>query len=222
MVQKATSNRPINERSTSRPAFTSEFSRTMKFCCRGDQEYMTGTEATAFRVFRGMTCLGNSEKLLSTVHWRQTRRHNKCAPSQPPPHTRAHLSGASQRAHRRHDVNRLDPPRLPLLVQNISSLHDLLTVGAEHGLQGGQNKRSVPKRERERDAFLTAENQYKAWLGAGLVPWTSTDGGSMSCSGLNFKTVDINVHIKNNTFMERKHRCFTFTHVSMLLRDCLV
>lgn len=42
----------------------------MKFCCSGDQEYMTGTEATALRVFRGMTCLGNSEKPLSTVHCR--------------------------------------------------------------------------------------------------------------------------------------------------------
>lgn len=40
----------------------------MKFCCSGDHEYMTGTEATAFSVFRGMTCLGNSEKPLSTVH----------------------------------------------------------------------------------------------------------------------------------------------------------
>lgn len=46
----------------------------MKFCCRGDQEYMTGTEATAFRVFKGMTWRGNSEKLLSTVHWRQSHR----------------------------------------------------------------------------------------------------------------------------------------------------
>ena len=41
---------------------------TMKFCCRGDHEYMTGTEATALRVFSGMTCRGNSEKPLSTVH----------------------------------------------------------------------------------------------------------------------------------------------------------
>ncbi|KAF3836396.1 hypothetical protein F7725_028954 [Dissostichus mawsoni] len=32
----------------------------------GDQEYITGTEATALRVFRGMTCRGNSEKPLST------------------------------------------------------------------------------------------------------------------------------------------------------------
>lgn len=45
-----------------------KFTRTIKFCCSGDQEYMTGTEATALRVFRGMTCLGNSEKPLSTVH----------------------------------------------------------------------------------------------------------------------------------------------------------
>ncbi len=45
-----------------------KFTHTMKFCCSGDQEYMTGTEATALRVFRGMTCLGNSEKPLSTVH----------------------------------------------------------------------------------------------------------------------------------------------------------
>lgn len=56
-------------------------SHTMKFCCRGDQEYMTGTEATAFRVFRGMTCLGNSEKLLSTVHWRP--KHSQTP--RPPP-----------------------------------------------------------------------------------------------------------------------------------------
>lgn len=41
---------------------------TIKFCCSGDHEYMTGTEATALRVFRGMTCLGKSEKPLSTVH----------------------------------------------------------------------------------------------------------------------------------------------------------
>lgn len=42
----------------------------MKFCCSGDHEYMTGTEATALRVFRGMTWRGNSEKPLSTVHCR--------------------------------------------------------------------------------------------------------------------------------------------------------
>ena len=41
---------------------------TMKFCCSGDQEYITGMEATAFRVFWGMTCLENSEKPLPTVH----------------------------------------------------------------------------------------------------------------------------------------------------------
>lgn len=60
---------------------------TMKFCCRGDQEYMTGTEATALRVFRGMTCLGNSEKLLSTVHWRHTHTcsHRVCT------HTQTHV-----------------------------------------------------------------------------------------------------------------------------------
>ncbi len=40
----------------------------MKFCCNGDHEYMTGTEATALRVFRGIVCLVNSEKPLSTVH----------------------------------------------------------------------------------------------------------------------------------------------------------
>lgn len=44
------------------------FTHTMKFCCSGDHEYMTGTEATALRVFRGMICLANSEKPLSTVH----------------------------------------------------------------------------------------------------------------------------------------------------------
>lgn len=106
----------------------------MKFCCRGDQEYMTGTEATAFRVFRGITCLGNSEKLLSTVHWRQTHSQDTCPPLQTPNHGCTDLSGASQRAHRCHDVNWLDPPGLPLLVQDIRSLHDLLTVGAEHAL----------------------------------------------------------------------------------------
>lgn len=46
----------------------------MKFCCSGDQEYMTGTEATAFSVFSGMTCLGNSEKPLSTVHCKGQQR----------------------------------------------------------------------------------------------------------------------------------------------------
>lgn len=49
----------------------------MKFCCSGDQEYMTGTEATAFRVFRGMTCRGNSEKPLSTVHCRGSVRYSQ-------------------------------------------------------------------------------------------------------------------------------------------------
>lgn len=47
----------------------------------------------------------------------------------------AHLSGGAQRADRRHDVDRLDPPRLPLLVQSVRPLHDLLTVGVEHALQ---------------------------------------------------------------------------------------
>lgn len=46
---------------------------TIKFCCSGDHEYMTGTEATALRVFSGITCLGNSEKPLSTVHWTKRR-----------------------------------------------------------------------------------------------------------------------------------------------------
>lgn len=53
------------------------FIHTIKFCCSGDQEYMTGTEATALRVFRGMICLGNSEKPLSTVHC--TGQQNKAA-----------------------------------------------------------------------------------------------------------------------------------------------
>lgn len=51
---------------------------TMKFCCSGDHEYITGTEATALSVFRGMTCRGNS-KPLSTVHCtgrRQLSSHN--------------------------------------------------------------------------------------------------------------------------------------------------
>lgn len=38
---------------------------TIKFCCRGDQEYIMGTEATAFRVFNGMTCVGKSKSLVT-------------------------------------------------------------------------------------------------------------------------------------------------------------
>ena len=38
---------------------------TMKFCCSGDQEYMMGTDATAFRVFSGMTCVGKSKSLVT-------------------------------------------------------------------------------------------------------------------------------------------------------------
>lgn len=91
-------------------------------------------------------------------------------------------------------MNRLDSPRLPLLVQNVSSLHDLLTVGAEHALQGGQ--------DRERSAFLkarTAEGKDKALLGPGIFPCMFPDDVSMSGSGLHFKTVDTNVNIKNKT-----------------------
>lgn len=47
---------------------------TMKFCWSGDQEYITGTEATAFKVLRGMTCLENSAKPLSTVHWKKEKK----------------------------------------------------------------------------------------------------------------------------------------------------
>lgn len=49
---------------------------TIKFCWSGDQEYITGTEATAFRVLRGMTCLENSAKPLSTVHWKMGDMQN--------------------------------------------------------------------------------------------------------------------------------------------------
>lgn len=38
---------------------------TIKFCCKGDQEYIIGTEATAFRVFNGMTCAGKSKSLVT-------------------------------------------------------------------------------------------------------------------------------------------------------------
>lgn len=41
---------------------------TIKFCWRGDQEYIIGTEATALRVFSGMTCFGKSMSLV-TEHW---------------------------------------------------------------------------------------------------------------------------------------------------------
>lgn len=50
-------------------------------------------------------------------------------------HEAADLSGASQGADGRHDVNWLDSPGLPLLVQDVSSLHDFLTVGVEHALE---------------------------------------------------------------------------------------
>lgn len=54
----------------------------MKFCCSGDHEYMTGTEATALSVFRGMTWRGNSEKPLSTVHCKDgTDSQNPRTPS---------------------------------------------------------------------------------------------------------------------------------------------
>lgn len=39
-------------------------------------------------------------------------------------------------------MNRLDPPGLPLLVQNVRALHDLLSVGAEHALQEGLQKQN--------------------------------------------------------------------------------
>lgn len=114
---------------------------TMKFCCSGDHEYMTGTEATALSVLRGMTCRGNS-KPLSTVHCTQRRK--------PPIHTSrtciklncwaatqsTHLTSSPEGAYRRHDVHWLDPPGLPLVVQDVSTLHNLLPVSAEHALQG--------------------------------------------------------------------------------------
>lgn len=49
--------------------------------------------------------------------------------------TSAHLSGSTQRADGRHDVNRLDPSGLPLLIQNICALQDFLAVGVEHALE---------------------------------------------------------------------------------------
>lgn len=49
---------------------------TMKFCCSGDHEYMTGTEATALSVFSGMTWRGNS-KPLSTVHCTGQRQQSE-------------------------------------------------------------------------------------------------------------------------------------------------
>jgi len=45
------------------------------------------------------------------------------------------LSGSSQGADGRHDVNRLDPPGLPLLVQDVGPIHDVLAVGVEHALE---------------------------------------------------------------------------------------
>lgn len=81
---------------------------TMKFCCSGDQEYMTGTEATALRVFRGMTCLGNSEKPLSTVHCRGQQRKEQ---SENFPYTFTLTFSTSQRTE--HVVNQLTS-RVPL------------------------------------------------------------------------------------------------------------
>lgn len=60
-----------------------------------------------------------------------------------PPRT-TDLSGAPEGADRRHDVNRLDAPGLPLLVQNVGALHDLLPVGVEHALQ--ENSKAAMKR----------------------------------------------------------------------------
>lgn len=101
---------------------------------------MTGTEATALRVFKGMTCRGNSEKPLSTVHCTGQKVQSEqflytSMSAYREQRSSAHLSGASQGADRRHDVNRLDSPGLPLLVQNVGPLHDFLAVGVEHALQ---------------------------------------------------------------------------------------
>lgn len=99
----------------------------MKFCCSGDHEYMTGTEATALSVFRGMTCLGNSEKPLSTVHCAGRKGQSEqflytAASAYGGRRWSAHLAGAPQGADGRHDVDRLDAPGLPLLVQNVGPL----------------------------------------------------------------------------------------------------
>lgn len=147
---------------------------TMKFCCSGDQEYMTGTEATALRVFRGMTCRGNSEKPLSTVHCAE-RKNLRCQnlfysfPRRRPflGRSSTDLSRASQGADGRHDVNRLDSPRLPLLVQNVSSVHDFLTVGVEHALD--RERKYIQRKEKEpetsqpqRGAILTAAKERRS------------------------------------------------------------
>ena len=40
----------------------------MKFCWRGDHEYMMGTKATVFRDLINMCWLANPGKMLSMVH----------------------------------------------------------------------------------------------------------------------------------------------------------
>lgn len=77
-------------------------------------------------------------------------------------------------------MDRLDPPRLPLLVQNVGSLHDLLTVGAEHALQEGHNKGSVSAggRVKARDeALFTDEYEDSVDVDAELA-------GQRSCCDL--------------------------------------
>lgn len=76
----------------------------------------------------------------ATVHrtlrtYKTGRTVRTCCLCGHPQHLTSNLSCASQRADRRHDVNWLDSSRLPLLVQNIGPLQDLLAVGVEHALR---------------------------------------------------------------------------------------
>lgn len=87
-------------------------------------------------------------------------------------------------------MDRLDSPRLPLLVQNVSSLQDLLTVGAEHALR---ERETETQRVKEAGVFLTAcagENKDKALLGPEIFPCIFNNEVSLFGSRLNFKRED--------------------------------
>ena len=60
-----------------------------------------------------------------------------------------HLSGPAQGADRRHHVSGLDASGLPLLVQDVRPIHDLLPVGVEHAL-GGERRRG----QRDMDRYV--------------------------------------------------------------------
>ena len=65
----------------------------------------------------------------------------------------AHLSGPAEGADGRHHVSGLDAPGLPLLVQDVRPLHDLLPVGVEHTLGAGGHS-SQRRKEPTMDVLL--------------------------------------------------------------------